>query len=123
MADNREAPQDALSPALGCLLAPVLVPVLLVFKSYDAIDRGFVVATLLAVFTTVVIQRQDIATEDYFIAIVPPLFLAQLVAAMTVPLPSWNLAGILLTPLAVGALVLNHYVISLAEKYLSRSNS
>ena len=120
MENDEEPTGDFPAGVFGCLFAPLLAPIWLLFKYYGQPAPGVLIIALLAAFATVVLQRRDIANRDYFIAVVPPIFLLEFLVALNAPLPVWKFSSVLLTPLIIGALLINHVIISLAEKYLSR---
>jgi len=105
---------------LGCLFGALLSPVMIGVSAYHGAERGFLITTLLGVFAIVLYVRRDIVGEDYFIAVVPALFLSQFLLAVGYPLPEVPYYKALAMPFAIVTLFLNFSIIRLAEKLLAR---
>jgi len=119
---DKDIPQDP-EPTprqLGCLFGALLSPVIIGVSVYHGAERGFLITTLLGVFAVVLYVRRDIIGEDYFIAVVPALFLSQFLLAVGYPLPEVPYYKALAMPFAIVTLFLNFSIIRLAEKLLAR---
>jgi asparagine N-glycosylation enzyme membrane subunit Stt3 len=118
-----DEPSENIEPSsrqIGCLIGAILSPVMIMVSVYNGAERGFLIVTLLGVFAMVLYVRRDIIGEDYFIAVVPPLFLSQFLLAVGCPLPEVPYYKALVMPFAIATLFLNFAIIRLAEKLLAR---
>ena len=96
------------------------VPNILIVAHFYGSERAYLICILLGMFALIVYKRRDIISEDYFIAIVPPLFLAQFVLALWCPLPQVTFYKALGMPFALAVLCLDFAIIRLSERLLGR---
>jgi hypothetical protein len=110
---------------VGCLLAlvaqPVLMPILFYFNSRSQIERGWLVIGLLSTFIVILYQHRNNLRKIYFVAVAPPLFLAELLAALMVPLSDWHY-GRAIMPSAILVLMLNIAILRLFERIWYRKS-
>lgn len=100
----------------GCLLGMALLPVFLAFAFAGHQQRGFVVSVMLGVLIVSLYQTRDAMNENFYVGIVPPLFLAQFLAAIFAPLPDWKFSAPVIMPFAIAATVLNIVVIRTSQR-------
>lgn len=111
------SPDTPLSPRQrGCVFGAALLPVFFVLAMLDQVDRAYALTLLLAVFCVSLYQTKDAMNENFYGGIVPPLFVAQVLGLLLIPLSRLQYAHAVLAPLAIGALVFNLGVIRLSQR-------
>ena len=117
-----QEPKDTPPPpgAIGCIFFATMFPIFLIVSHFYGSERAYLICILLGMFALIVYKRRDIIGEDYFIAIAPPLFLAQFVLALWCPLPQVTFYKALGMPFALAVLFLDFAIIRLSERLLGR---
>ena len=116
MADDL-SPETPLSPRQrGCVFGAALLPVFFVLAMLDQADRAYALTLLLAVFSVSLYQTRDAINENFYVGIVPPLFVGQLLGLLLIPLGRLQYAHAVFAPLAIVALVFNLGVIRLSQR-------
>ena len=103
---------------LGCLLGAVLAPVLILFSAFGLEDRGYLVVIVTGVLLIVLHVTRDANKENFYIGVVPPLFLAQFLCALLIPLPQLPYIRALMMPVAVMLLMFNSFIIRISQRLL-----
>lgn len=92
---------------VGLLTIPISLPLLIYFDQLGQLERGWLILGLLLAFAAILYDHRNSLGQTYFVAVAPPLFVAQFLGALIVPLPDWHIQGRAVMPLVVGVLLLN----------------
>jgi hypothetical protein len=116
MADDQPLDPPMNSRAFGCLVGSLLAPVMLLFLFFGQRDRGVAIVIVATALLMAAYQTRDAAKANFYVGIVPPLFVAQLLGAFLTPLPQSTYLRASILPLAIIIFVFNIAVIRVSQR-------
>jgi hypothetical protein len=85
----------------GCVIAPMLLPIYLIFHYYGENTRGMIVYSLVGVFALILYRKREIMFELYFAIPVILIFCIELFISLVARMPKEMSYGAAIIPFAV----------------------